>query len=161
VRGALERHAGSVLGRGAELWKTAEPMARRPANPSDLPDALREAVERTVEATLGSAGRSREAARGALDDLAESVEGIRKDAESRLARSRRSVTEAIEGRRPATYDDIRELKAELRAVARRLDAIEERLPARRGTAKRTAAKRAPAKRGPAKRAPATRETKSS
>jgi polyhydroxyalkanoate synthesis regulator phasin len=122
-------------------------MARRTGTPSELPEALREAVERTVEATLGSAERSREAARGALDDLAGSVEGLRKDAESRLARSRRSVTEALEGRRPATYDDVRELKAELRAIGRRLDAIEERLPA-----KRAAAKRAPAKRAPAKRA---------
>ena len=39
--------------------------------------------------------------------------------------------EAIEGRRPATYDDIKELRAELRAIGRRLDAIEERLPKRR------------------------------
>jgi hypothetical protein len=41
------------------------------------------------------------------------------------------VAEAIEGRRLATYDDIGELKAELRAIGRRLDAIEERLPAKR------------------------------
>ena len=32
---------------------------------------------------------------------------------------------------PATHEDINELKAELRAVARRLDAIEQRLPAPR------------------------------
>ncbi len=131
-------------------------MARRPGNPSELPDALRDAVERTVEATLGSAERSRDAARGAMDDLAGSVEGLRKDAESRLARSRRSVTEALEGRRPATYDDVRELKAELRAIGRRLDAIEERLPAKRASAKRSQAKQAPAKRSPAKRTPARR-----
>lgn len=131
-------------------------MARRPGNPSELPDALRDAVERTVEATLGSAERSRDAARGAMDDLAGSVEGLRKDAESRLARSRRSVTEALEGRRPATYDDVRELKAELRAIGRRLDAIEERLPAKRAPAKRSQAKQAPAKRSPAKRTPARR-----
>ena len=135
-------------------------MARRTGTPSELPEALRDAVERTVEATLGSAERSREAARGALDDLAGSVEGLRKDAESRLARSRRSVTEAIEGRRPASLDDIRELKADLRAIGRRLDAIEERLPAKRAAAKRAPAKRAPAKRAPAKRTPAKRAPKS-
>jgi hypothetical protein len=106
-------------------------MAKRPARPSELPDALRDAVERTVEATLGSAGRSREAAQGALDDLAGTVDELRRGAEDRLSRSRRSVAGAIEGRRLATHDDIGELKAELRAIRRRLDAIEERLPAKR------------------------------
>jgi hypothetical protein len=96
-------------------------------------DNLREAVERTVEATLGSAERSRSAAQGALDDLVDSVEDLRKGAEERLARGRRSMSEALEGRRPATYDDIKELRAELRAIVRRLDRIEERLPKRRST----------------------------
>jgi polyhydroxyalkanoate synthesis regulator phasin len=121
-------------------------MARRPSTPKEL----REAVERTVEATLGSAERSREAAQGALDDVVQSVDELRKEAEERLSRSRRSMAEAIEGRRPASYDDIRELKAELRAIGRRLDAIEERLPARRTAAKRSTAKRSPAKRSSAK-----------
>jgi polyhydroxyalkanoate synthesis regulator phasin len=96
-------------------------------------DNLRDAVERTVEATLGSAERSRSAAQGALDDLVDSVEEFRKGAEQRLARGRRSMTEAIEGRRPATYDDIKELQAELRAIGRRLDRIEEQLPKRRSS----------------------------
>jgi hypothetical protein len=75
-------------------------------------DNLRDAVERTVEATLGSA--------------------------ERLARGRRSMAEALEGRRPASYDDIKELQAELRAIGRRLDRIEERLPKRRSSSsKRT------------------------
>jgi hypothetical protein len=118
-------------------------MAKRPAKPSELPDALRDAVERTVDATLGSAGRSREAAQGALDDLAGTVDELRRGAEDRLSRSRRSVAGAIEGRRLATHDDIGELKAELRAIGRRLDAIEERLPAKRaaGSSGRSAAKR--------------------
>ena len=101
---------------------------------------LRDAVEKTVEATLGSAERSRTAAQGALDDLVESVEDLRKGAEERLSRGRRSVTEAIEGRRPATSDDIKELKAELRAIGRRLDKLEERLPAKRRPAKSSSAK---------------------
>jgi hypothetical protein len=110
-------------------------------------DNLRDAVEKTVEATLGSAERSRSAAQGALDDLVESVEDLRKGAEERLSRGRRSVTEAIEGRRPATSDDIKELKAELRAVGRRLDRIEERLPARRTRAK-SSSKKSSSKRTP-------------
>jgi polyhydroxyalkanoate synthesis regulator phasin len=111
-------------------------MAKRPTTPKELPDSLREAVERTVDATLGSAGRSREAAQGALDDVVQSVDDLRKGAEERLAKGRRSMAEAIEGRRPASYDDIRELKAELRAIGRRLDAIEERLPKRGASARR-------------------------
>jgi hypothetical protein len=94
-------------------------------------DNLREAVERTVDATMGSAERGRSAAQGALDDLVDSVDDLRKGAEERLARGRRSVAEAIEGRRPATYDDVKDLRKELRAIGRRLDAIEERLPKRR------------------------------
>jgi hypothetical protein len=94
-------------------------------------DNLRDAVERTVDATLGSAERGRSAAQGALDDLAESVEDLRKSAEERIARGRRSMAGAIEGRRPATSDDIKEVRAELRAIGRRLDKIEERLPAKR------------------------------
>ena len=110
-------------------------------------DNLRDAVERTVDATIGSAERGRSAAQGALDDLVDSVEELRKGAEQRLARGRRSMADALEGRRPATSDDIKELRAELRAIGRRLDKIEERLPKKRaasssskrggGTAKRS------------------------
>jgi polyhydroxyalkanoate synthesis regulator phasin len=98
-----------------------------------------------VEATLGSAGKSREAAQGALDDVVSSVDDLRKGAEQRLSKSRRSMAEALEGRRPATYDDVKELKAELRAISRRLGAIEERLPAKRGQPKRSPAKGAAAR----------------
>ncbi len=94
-------------------------------------DNLRDAVERTVEATLGSAERSRSAAQGALDDLVDSVDDLRKGAEERLARGRKSMAGALEGRRPATSEDIKAVQAELRAIGRRLDKIEERLPKKR------------------------------
>jgi hypothetical protein len=106
-------------------------------------DNLRDAVERTVEATVGSAERGRSRAQGALDDLVDSVEDLRKGAEARITRSRRSVTDAIEGRRPASYDDVKELRAELRAIGRRLDRIEERLPKKRASSSKP--KRAPSK----------------
>ena len=115
---------------------------RRMAKP---PTNLRDAVEKTVEATLGSAERSRSAAQGALDDLVESVEDLRKGDEERISRGRRSVTDVLEGRRPATSDDIKELKAELRAIGRRLETLEERLPAKRGATKTRARAKAPAK----------------
>ena len=57
---------------------------------------------------------------------------------------RERVRGAIDERRPATSDDLRELRKELRAIGRRLDAIEERLPAARaggGPRKRQPAKR--------------------
>ena len=71
-------------------------------------DNLRDAVERTVDATI-------------------------RGAEEQLSKGRRSMTGALEGRRPATADDIKELQKELRAIGRRLDKIEERLPKRRGS----------------------------
>ena len=124
------------------MWKTGR-VAKRPASTADL----REAVERTVQATMGSAERQRERTQGALDDLAGSVDQLRKGAEAGIARGRKAVTGAIESGRPATYEDVRELKAELRRIGRRLDAIEERLPAKRTR--------------PAKRAGATKKRSSS
>jgi polyhydroxyalkanoate synthesis regulator phasin len=100
-------------------------MAKRRTSPTDIPDALREAVERTVEATRGSAQETRERAQSALDEVVET-----------LGRSRSAVLGAIDERRPATQEDVKDLKAELRKIGRRLDAIEERLPTRRSSSKK-------------------------
>ena len=94
-----------------------------------------------MQATLGSAERQRDRTQGAIDEIAGTVDNLRKGAEASLARGRR----ALEGSRPTTHEDLRELKAELRKIGRRLDAIEERLPAKRAPAKRAPAKRAAAK----------------
>jgi len=104
----------------------------RRSTPKELPDAVRDAVERTVQATAGSAERSRDRAQGAFGDVVDRLRG----AEAGISRGRKAVTGAM----PATHEDIRELKAELRKIGRRLDAIEERLPAKR----KAAAKRKPA-----------------
>ena len=108
-------------------------MARRRSSPKDVSDAVRDAVERTVQVTAGSAERSRDRAQGALDDVVDRVRG----AEASISKSRRAMAGAVEDRLPATHQDIRELKAELRRIGRRLDAIEERLPARRQTRPRS------------------------
>ncbi len=145
MRIAREQHASGELGGRAQVNGVGltlkrhraanprlRPMAKRPTTPAEL----RDAVERTVQATLGSAERQRERTQGALDDLAGSVDQLRRGAEAGLARGRR----VLEDRRPATSEDIRELKAELRRIGRRLDGIEERLPAKRsgsGAAKRS------------------------
>jgi hypothetical protein len=115
-------------------------MPKRPSSPSEL----REAVERTVQSSLGSAERQRD----------RTVDNLRTAAEAGLARGRKAIDEA----RPATHEDIRELKAELRRIGRRLDAIEDRLPAKRSAAKRSAAKSSSAKRSSAKRSSGKRST---
>ena len=111
-------------------------MAKRRTTPKELPDAVREAVDRTVQATRGSAVQTRDRAQGAVDELVDTVDDLVKEAEGRLTRGRRAVAGAIDEVRPVTNEDVRELKAELRRIARRLDAIEERLPAKRAPAKR-------------------------
>jgi hypothetical protein len=116
-------------------------MAKRRATPPPVPEAVRDAVERTVQATLGQAdprGRAHEArtrAQEVVDDVLEgarrsrgraqeAVEGVVKGAEQVGGRVRGALDEA----RPATHDDVKALGRELRAIARRLDAIEARLP---------------------------------
>jgi hypothetical protein len=101
-------------------------MARRRSSPKEVSDALREAVERTVQAGAGSAERQRDRAQGALDDVVDRV----RDAGAEVSKGRRAVTRGVEDRLPATQGDIRDLKTELRRIGRRLDAIEERLPKR-------------------------------
>ena len=105
-------------------------MARRRTTPKELPDAVREAVERTVQATAGSADRGRARAQGALDELVDTVDDIRHEAEARISKTGRAVL-------PATQEDVRAVRSELRKIVRRLDAIEERLPARKGARPRS------------------------
>jgi polyhydroxyalkanoate synthesis regulator phasin len=95
-----------------------------------LPEAVREAVEQAVQVTREQAKDTRGRAQEAVDDL---VRGAEASAEA----VRDRVRGALEERRPATSDDIRELQTELRAIGRRLDAIEERLPSKRPAAKRS------------------------
>ena len=102
-----------------------------------MPDAVREAVERTIQATVGSAQLTRERAQEAVDEI---VRGAGAGAES----LRERLTEAFESGRPATHEDLKEIRSELRAIGRRLDAIEERLPAKRAAP----ARKAGTKRGP-------------
>lgn len=91
-----------------------------------------------MQSTLGSAERQRERTQGALDDLAGTVDQLRRDAGAGIARRGKAVVDALEDRRPATNEDMRDLQSELRRISRRLDEIEKRLPAKRksGAAKR-------------------------
>jgi polyhydroxyalkanoate synthesis regulator phasin len=105
-------------------------MAKRRTSPGRLPDTVRDAVERTVQATIGSAQTTRERTQRGVDDLVRGAE-----------ESAKSVRKAIEGGRPATYDELRDLEKEVRALARRIDSIEKRLPASRGSGSGSGAKK--------------------
>jgi len=96
-------------------------MAERP----HISDALREAVERTVQATVGTRDRAQDAA----SELSASVDDLVKGAEKGLTRSRRSVRAVVGERLPATQDDVKAIRAELRRIGKRLDSLEGRLPA--------------------------------
>ena len=116
------------------MGDSATVVANRKSTPQRLPEAVREAVDRTLQATRESAETTRTRAQDAVDEL---VRGAEAGAEE----VRKRVRGAIEERRPATSDDLRELRRELRAIVRRLDAIEERLPKPRAAAKGASKKR--------------------
>jgi hypothetical protein len=111
-------------------------MANRKTTPAKLPDAVRDAVDRTLQATREGAETTRTRAQDAVDEL---VRGAEAGAEA----VRDRVKGAIDERRPATSDDLKEVRKELRAIARRLDAIEERLPAPRTRKARSGSRAAP------------------
>ena len=67
---------------------------------------------------------TRERAQDAVDDLAGTVDQVVKGAEKSITRSGRSVRAAVEERLPATQDDLKAIHAELRRIAKRLDALE-------------------------------------
>lgn len=95
-------------------------MARRRPTRMDVPDAVRDAVDRTVQITIGSAQLTRGRAQEAVDELV-------RTAEAGAGAVREAVVGAFEERRPATSDDLKELRTELRRISRRLAAIERQL----------------------------------
>src|SRR3712207_4608293 len=92
-------------------------MARRRPTPQRASAAVREAVERTIQTTLGGAQQTRGRAQDAIDEVVHGAEVSAKQVRAR-------VREAVETTRPATGDDIRELRKEIRALAKRVDALE-------------------------------------
>jgi polyhydroxyalkanoate synthesis regulator phasin len=82
-------------------------MATRKTPQEQVQATLREAVERTVSA--GQQTRSR--AQEAVDDLGRAAGRVRAQ---------------IEGRSPATHDDLKAIRDELRALARRIDKLEKK-----------------------------------
>jgi polyhydroxyalkanoate synthesis regulator phasin len=91
-------------------------------------DALRGAVDRTYQATVGQAQVTRERAQELVDELAHSAGRVR---------------QVLDDLRLASAEDIRRLADRVDALEKRLAALEKK-PAPRRTS--TAKKRAPAKR---------------
>jgi hypothetical protein len=107
---------------------------RRTRSPAAVPDPLREAVERTVQATIGTRERAQEAVDELVRETEQRAGEVRRRAGTGAETVRDRVRGAIEPLRPVTLDDLRGIQRELRAINRRLDDIEERLPAKRSGA---------------------------
>ena len=82
-------------------------MASRKTPQEQVQATLRDAVERTVSA--GHQTRSR--AQEAVDDLGKAAGRFRQQ---------------LEGRTPATHDDLASIRAELRRLAKRIDKLEKK-----------------------------------
>jgi polyhydroxyalkanoate synthesis regulator phasin len=107
-----------------------------------VPDAVRRAVERTFQSTLGSAETTRERAQDMVDEVLRLAEegASRAGRGVRGARQRPAVAaagmgdrlrDAIGELRFATRDEVRALRSEIRKLERRVDALESKAPERR------------------------------
>lgn len=83
-------------------------MAQR-QSPRDAAEALRTAVDRTVAATVGQAGVTRERAQDLVEEVAQAASRFR---------------DVLEDLRVATKDDLRELTGRLDRIEKRLEALE-------------------------------------
>jgi hypothetical protein len=88
-----------------------------PRNPAEAADAVRSAVDQTFQATLGARGRAQEL----VDDLSTAASRVR---------------DALEDVRLATGDDVKELQKQIRALERRVAALEGDKPKARKTTKK-------------------------
>lgn len=97
---------------------------------ADAADAVRTAVDRTFQATVGQAQVTRGRAQEIVDELAQATGRVR---------------EVLDDLRVATGDDVKELRAESRDLRRRVSALERRIDeapaARRARSAKPAAKR--------------------
>jgi polyhydroxyalkanoate synthesis regulator phasin len=82
-------------------------MATRKTPQEQVQQTLREAVDRTM--SVGQQTRSR--AQDAVDDL---------------NRAAQSFRQRVEGRTPATHDDLASIRAELKSLAKRIEKLEKK-----------------------------------
>jgi len=115
-------------------------MASR-QRPREAADAVRSAVDRTVNATVGGASVTRERAQDLVDEVAQAATRVR---------------EVIDDLRLATGEDLRTVHDDIRALERRVAALEHTL-AGHGTRTGTPARKA--SRAPASK-PARKQSRS-
>ena len=82
-------------------------MASRKTPQEQVGQTLREAVDRTI--SVGAQTRSR--AQDAVDDIGKAAGRFRQQ---------------LEGRAPATHDDLADIRAELRDLAKRIEKLEKK-----------------------------------
>jgi polyhydroxyalkanoate synthesis regulator phasin len=100
--------AEEAPGTRVNLWKTAVPaMPTRKTPQEQVQQTLREAVDRTV--SVGQQTRTR--AYDAVDDIGKAAGRFRQQ---------------IEGRAPATHDDLDAIRSELRRLAKRIEKLEKK-----------------------------------
>lgn len=106
-------------------------MAKGAPKPQNVSEALRDAVARTLETTVGSTrGRAQEAVDEILRGAEASAGRVRsqvRSAEAGAGAVRDRVRGALEDVRPASVEDLRGVHRELRAISRRLEGIERKL----------------------------------
>ena len=97
----------------------------------NIPDALREAIERTFAATADSAAETGERAQAALDEVSRRGQKVREAVTDRAqeagqasASAASKVVEAIEGMRLASRDDVRELERRIEELSARIKRLE-------------------------------------
>jgi hypothetical protein len=103
-------------------------MARRRPTTPPLADAVRDAVQATIGQAREAQEETGRRAKDARSRAQNAVDELVRGAEQSASTVRERVTQAIDEARPATHDDVKALQKELRAIVRRLDAIEARLP---------------------------------
>ena len=84
---------------------------------------LKDAVERTVQAG--------QVTRGSMDELVQVTRERATSAVEDLAQRAERVRGAVESSRPATQSDLADLRKDVKAIVKRLDKIEKRLPAKK------------------------------
>jgi polyhydroxyalkanoate synthesis regulator phasin len=84
-----------------------------------IPEAVRRAVERTFQTTLGSTGLTRERTQEIVDEV--------------VRRAEQSAARAGRYLRFATAEDMRGLRSEIERLTRRIDVLERKLRDREGT----------------------------
>jgi polyhydroxyalkanoate synthesis regulator phasin len=108
------------------------PETAGPSGAEAVGDALRNAVERTLTATAGSATETRDRAQGLLDDVVRRGQGARERVARRGEEATTRLAEAIGELRAADGEDLQQMAVRLTDVESRLRVLEAHVEGRTG-----------------------------